>query len=123
MDSPYIKLHRSGDNIWFHPDEAKIRLLLNHLFLEDWNYNKSENAYYDYQFLDRNIMTYVTDVVSHILHQFGLSMEDPSLVSLNLAITIMYHRVTSGHYLPEDLSISWEDSQSANIWMSSTFYL
>ncbi len=114
MDSPYMKLHRSGDNIWFHSDEAKIRLLLNHLFWEDWNYNKSENAYYDYQFLDRNIMKYVTDMVPHVLYQYGICMEDPSLVSLNLAITIMYHRVTSGHYLPEDLPISWEDSQSAN---------
>ncbi len=114
LDSPYIKLHRSGDNIWFHPDEAKIRLLLNHLFLEDWNYNRSENAYYDHSFLNRNIMEYVTGMVSHVLYQFGISMEDSSLVSLNLAITIMYYRVTSGHYLPEDLSISWEDSQSAN---------
>lgn len=40
------------------------------------------------------------DEVPLHLDKYGISMEDPSLVSLNLAAAIMYHRVLSGHQLP-----------------------
>lgn len=94
---PYIALTQSRDELTMEQDERKRRSILNHLFHEDWNYNNKGNAYYGYQFLDENVMNIISDVVTHYLDLYSIRLEDPNRVMLDLAITIMYHRVQSGH--------------------------
>lgn len=100
LSLPYIRLFNERNMVWFEPDERKIRHVLNQLFHEDWNYNTSGNAYYDYHFLDTGVLDYIMEEVPKHLNRSGIRMEDASLVALNLALAIMYHRCMSGHPLP-----------------------
>lgn len=97
--APYIKLLRKRDNIWFEDDELKKRSVLNLLLRESWNYHARSNAYYKEDFIDDDILDFVIDTVSANLDKYGIQMEDPCIVSLNLILTIMYYRITSGHFL------------------------
>lgn len=99
LSEPNIKLEQKKDNISFEKNEKKRRAVLNQLFHEDWNYNTSGNTYYGYNFLNKDILDYIMDEVPLHLSRYKIAMEDPSLVSLNLSIAIMYHRVVSGHPL------------------------
>ena len=91
--------------------KKKRRAVLNQLFYEDWNYNTSGNTYYGYNFLNKDILDYIMDEVPLHLSRYKIAMEDPSLVSLNLSIAIMYHRVVSGHPLPSTPPIPKPDTQ------------
>ena len=44
-------------------------------------------------------MHFIIDTVSANLDKYGIQMEDPCIVSLNLILTIMYYRIISGHFL------------------------
>ena len=100
LSEPYIKLEQKRNFLTFEENERKRRSVLNRLFHEDWNYNHNWNTYYGYTFLNKDVLDYIMDEVPLHLDKYGISMEDPSLVSLNLAAAIMYHRVLSGHQLP-----------------------
>ncbi len=102
LSDPKITFLQDHDSFSFEQDEKKRRSILNRLFREDWNYQTRNNAYYGYHFLDANLLNEIMDELPLHLVRHGIFMEDPSLVSLNLAIAIMYHRVTSGHPLPEE---------------------
>jgi len=102
MSPPHIQLFQSRDQIWFEADERKRRDILNQLFHKDWDYNNKGNAYYGYDFLDERMLDLITSEVSDHLKQQGLQMEDTNLVTLNLAIALMYHRLANGHGLPAD---------------------
>lgn len=52
------------------------------------------------------------DEVPLHLSRYKIAMEDPSLVSLNLSIAIMYHRVVSGHPLPSTPPLPKPDTQA-----------
>lgn len=112
LSAPYIKLEQKKDFLIFEENETKKRDILNHLFHEDWNYNTRENTYYGYNFLNKDILDYIMDEVPLHLSRYQIRMEDPSLVSLNLAIAIMYHRICSGHPLPSSTPIPRHDSQA-----------
>lgn len=99
---PHIRLTTEKNMVGFEQNEQKKRQVLNLLFHEDWNYNTSGNAYYDYHFLDKNILNYIMDEIPRHLARFRIQMEDASLVALNLALAIMYQRCISGHPLPEE---------------------
>lgn len=100
LSGPQIRFIQNKDLLSLEPDEKKRRAVLNRLFHEDWNYNARDNAYYGYHFLDRNVLEYIMDEIPIHLRRHHVTIEDPSLVSLNLAVAIMYHRVRSGHPLP-----------------------
>lgn len=100
LSEPYIKLEQKRNFLTFEENERKRRSVLNRLFHEDWNYNHNWNTYYGYTFLNKDVLDYIMDEVPLHLDKYGISMEDPSLVSLNLAAAIMYQRVLSGHQLP-----------------------
>lgn len=100
LSEPYINLEQKRNFLTFENNERKRRSVLNRLFHEDWNYNHNWNTYYGYTFLNKDVLDYIMDEVPLHLDKYGISMEDPSLVSLNLATAIMYHRVLSGHQLP-----------------------
>lgn len=112
LSEPNIKFEQKKDYISFEEDEKKRRAVLNQLFHEDWNYNTSGNTYYGYNFLNKNILDYIMDEVPLHLSKYKIAMEDPSLVSLNLSIAIMYHRVISGHPLPSAPPIPKPDTQA-----------
>lgn len=101
LSIPYIGISIEKNTVCFEPDEQKKRQVLNLLFHEDWNYDTSGNAYYDYHFLDKKILEYIMNEIPKHLSRFRIQMEDSSLVALNLALAIMYQRCTSGHPLPE----------------------
>lgn len=110
LAEPYIKLEQKKNYLTFEEDERKRRFILNHLFHEDWDYNHNWNTYYGYTFLNKDVLDYIMDEIPYYLDKYGISMEDPSLVSLNLAAAIMYHRVLSGHSLPSSAPISKPDT-------------
>lgn len=97
---PLIKLIHDGDTWMFEEDEAKRRALLNHLFLSDWDYNATGNAYYSYHFLDDEVMNMIMTNTSRLLLKYNFQIEDSNLVTLNLSLAIMYYRILSGHSLP-----------------------
>lgn len=101
LSAPYIQLITEKDAISFEPDESKKRDILNMLFHEDWNYNTKGNAYYDYHFLEPDLLEFIMkDTPGHLYH-YAIQLEDACLVSLNLSLAIMYHRCITGHTLPE----------------------
>lgn len=101
LSLPYIGIYIEKNMVWFESDEQKKRQILNLLFHEDWNYNTSGNAYYDYHFLDKHVLNYIMEEIPKHLAKYNIQMEDASLVALNLALAIMYQRCLSGHPLPE----------------------
>lgn len=112
LSEPYITLEQIKDNLSFEGNEKKRRDILNHLFHEDWNYNTSGNTYYGYNFLNKDILEYIMDEVPLHLSKYNIAMEDPSLVSLNLSLAIMYHRIHTGHPLPGSSPVPKPDTQA-----------
>ena len=102
LSDPHIKL-KHIDNTWeFEHCESKRRAILNQLFHDDWNYNTTGNAYYNYHFLDEDIMNLIMQITARHLYNCHFQIEDANLVSLNLSLAIMYYRMLSGHILPEE---------------------
>lgn len=101
LSEPYIKLEHIGDAWEFEHCELKRRTILNHLFHSDWNYNMTGNAYYNYHFIDAEIMHVIMEITAGHLYHYPFQIEDANLVSLNLTLAIMYYRMLSGHILPE----------------------
>lgn len=118
LSDPYIELKQKKDYLSFEENEKKQRDILNRLFYEDWNYNTSGNTYYGYNFLNKDILDYIMDEVPLHLSKYSIVMEDPSLVSLNLSLAIMYHRTRTGHSLPGSDPVPKPDMQ-ANLAASS----
>ncbi len=52
------------------------------------------------------------DEVPLHLSKYNIAMEDPTLVSLNLSLAIMYHRIRSGHPLPSTSPVPKPDTQA-----------
>ena len=99
FSGPRIDFIQDRDSLFFEEDERKRRAVLNHLFSADWDYHSRNNAYYGYHFLDQDLMDKIIEILPPILAEHSISMEDPSLVSLVLAIAIMIHRAGDGHSL------------------------
>ena len=122
LSDPHIPLIQNKDFLSFAKDEKKRRYILNHLFHEDWDYHSRDNAFYGYHFLDKQTMSFLMEEIPAHLSRHGIFMEDPSLVSLNLAMAIMYHRVRSGHPLPDEAPVERTDlsvSEAADELFSS----
>ena len=100
MNGPRIRIITQHNDISFEQDESKRRSLLISLFMEHWNYNGRSNAVYGMSFLDPCLLDQIIDVIPLYLGRHGILMEDANMVGLNLACTIMYQRITSGHILP-----------------------
>ncbi|MFV0361623.1 MAG: BglG family transcription antiterminator [Suipraeoptans sp.] len=113
IHSPRISLHRHKNHISFSKDERKIRVILNKLFADNWNYNARGNTYYKYQFLEETVVNLIMDEVKYYLNIYNILLEDINIVCLNLAISIMYHRITDGYELTDTNVASMTDSISA----------
>ena len=112
--TPHIQLIQQKNYIEFEKDERKRRTILNRLFYVDWNYDGRSNAYYSYHFLEDDILSRIMNEVPKHLNHYQIRLEDTNLVSLNLAIAIMYHRIISGHILPKGARAHKHDEAAAN---------
>lgn len=112
QSAPHIRMYQQKEEIFFEKNEQKRREILNRLFREDWDYDSKGNAYYGYDFLDEDVMEIIMKEVPNHLRSHNLAMEDSSLVTLNLALAIMYHRIRSGHLLPASPSVAKPDTAS-----------
>lgn len=101
LSEPYIKLKHLDDAWEFEHSESKRRTILNQLFHNDWNYNTTGNTYYNYHFLDADILNLIMEITARHLYNHYFQIEDANLVSLNLSLAIMYYRMLSGHVLPD----------------------
>lgn len=108
--TPHIQFFQQKEGIFFEKDEQKRRDIINLLIRQDWDYDNKGNAFYKYQFLDPDTLDIIMAETPIYLHNYGLSMEDASLVTLNLAIAIMYHRIRSGHPLPATAPLPKQDT-------------
>ena len=100
LSPPRIRFFLEKENLSFEKDERKRRIILNQLFHADWDYHGRNNAYYGYHFLEADTMEHILDHLPRLLYRHNIAIEDPVLVSLNLAVAIMIHRVKTGHLLP-----------------------
>lgn len=98
---PYIRLIQEQNELCFEQDEKKIRHILNQLYHENWNYNMSGKAYYGYHYLKTEIIDLIMEEIPFHLRKYRIKMEDSNLVSLTLAVAIMYHRILLEHPLPD----------------------
>lgn len=110
---PHIALLHDKDNIRFEQNEKKRREILNSLYFEGWNYQSKGNAYYSLEYLKDEVLDYVMDTVSGLLDHFRIQMEDPSLVSLHIAVAVMCQRVMDGYPLAEEPFCSKESDIAA----------
>jgi len=110
MNGPRIRVITQHNDIAFEQDEIKRRELLSSLFMEHWNYNGRSNAVYGMSYLDPDLLDQIIDIIPVYLNRHGILMEDANMVGLDLACTIMYKRITSGHLLPESEPVVREDA-------------
>ena len=108
-EKPFIKLQQKNNELSFEQNEKKIRELMTRLVHDDWNYSKRGNAYYGYHFLEEENLNYIMDQIPICLNQYGIFLEDPALVYLDLMIAIAYQRLLDGHAL-QDLSESGKEA-------------
>ena len=110
MNGPRIRIITHHNDISFEQDEVKRRELLSSLFMEHWNYNGRSNAVYGMSYLDPDLLDKIIDIIPVYLNRHDILLEDANMVGLDLACTIMYKRITSGHLLPESEPVVREDA-------------
>ena len=96
---PHINYCRSKNHIFFEDNERKRRIILNTLFSENWNYNARGNAFYQYQYLDEELVDLIMLESQFYLRKYGIVLEDINMIVLNLAIAIACCRMNDGHFL------------------------
>lgn len=107
---PHISFHRAKNSISFGKDERKRRAILNKLFTENWNYNARGNTYYQYQYLEEEIVNLIMPITQHYLQKYNIILEDINMVILNLSVAIMYYRIINGHKLNDIHTPVFEDA-------------
>lgn len=114
LPDPHILFFRHRNHISFENDERKRRIILNRLFSENWNYNARGNAFFQYQYMDERIVNLIIHEVNFYITKYNIMMEDINMVTLDLAIAIMYYRVTSGHELTNVISHTYCDATAVH---------
>lgn len=109
---PYIKLSRHKNTIFLERTERKRRLLLTRLFVENWNYNKRGNTFYQYQYLDEETVDLIIKEINLVMSRYGIIMEDVNMVTLDLSVSIAYYRITSGYELTTEAPSHFRDPVS-----------
>ena len=110
LPDPHIIFSRHRNHIQFEKNERKRRIILNHLFSENWNYNARGNAFFQYQYMDERIVNQIIHEVNFYMTKYNIMMEDVNMVTLDLAIAIMYYRITAGHELTELITDDYRDA-------------
>lgn len=114
LPEPHIEFHRFRNTICFGTDERKRRIILNRLFTDNWNYNARGNAYYQYQYLEEELVNQIMPETQRFLQKYNILMEDINMVILNLSIAIAYYRISTGHALKDSSPIPYEESTAVH---------
>ncbi|OKZ75658.1 MAG: hypothetical protein BHV87_05325 [Clostridiales bacterium 36_14] len=93
LEYPFIKFYKKKNFISLESDELKRRIILNHIFTENWDYNSTGNAFYNYQDLDNDILVLIMSEIKIYLNEYNVRLEDLSMVELGLGISIAYFRI------------------------------
>ncbi|MCI9024000.1 MAG: HTH domain-containing protein [Dorea sp.] len=109
LPEPHIRFFRSRNAIYFEKNERKRRAILNRLFSENWNYNARGNTYYHYQYLDEDVVNLIMREINLHLTRYAIQIEDVNMVNLDMAVVIMYHRLSKGYPLTEPLTRTYKD--------------
>ena len=115
LNYPYIRLNKRKNSVSFEKSEWKRRIILNKIFAENWDYDSTGNALYNYQYIDENILVTSMNEIKKHLTEYRVEMEDVSMVNLGLGITIAYYRIMDGHPLEESIFPSTGDKLSAHL--------
>ena len=100
-EPPCIRVHLRRNRISFEQDEDKIRAVLLSLVHKDWDFRHGENVYYRNRLLDDRLLRVLSEQTPVILYRYGILLDDPTLVALELAAAIMHARCSEGHISPE----------------------
>lgn len=96
---PYISLNISKNELQLEDNERKRRFILGKLLSDNWDYNSTGNVYYESDFIDSEAFAVVNSLVAGVLYRHGIYLDDYSLISLNLYLSVTFHRLKGGHYL------------------------
>lgn len=103
---PHIRIEQKTNLISLEKNERKKRYLLVRLFAENWDYNSRDNIFYSSYYIDTKLLNLCILQVNYYLDQYHITMEDPSLVNLELMLVIAIRRIKDGYCLdcdPEDM--------------------
>ncbi len=96
---PHLRLRRSENRIELEGNEEERRFLLRLMFTDDWDYNMDAGLWGRDTFLDPEVFDLISREAKRIMHERRLTVNDHGLVSFIFAVTIAYHRITTGHPL------------------------
>lgn len=115
LEYPFIKFYKKKNFISLESDELKRRIILNHIFTENWDYNSTGNAFYNYQGLDNDILVLIMSEIKIYLNEYNVRLEDLSMVELGLGISIAYFRIQNGFYITKTSSHTTNDKFSIHL--------
>ncbi len=98
---PYLTFIRDNSGIRFAPEEQKIRETMNRMLMSGWDYAADRNPYYSFPIFEKQKAEFAKTAVSRRLREAGITIDDPSKVSLTFALVIMDLRVRAGFVLPD----------------------
>ena len=102
---PNIELNISKNALMLEKSELKRRFILTKLLSDNWDYNSTGNVYYESDFIDSGVFNIINANVAKILFNHGIHLEDYHLITLNLNLSISYHRIMDGYMLESDISV------------------
>lgn len=114
-DYPFIRFYKKKSFISFEPDESKRRIILNRIFTENWDYNSTGNAFYNYHDLDDSILINVMSEIKLYLTEYNVRLEDVNMVKLGLGISIAYFRIKNGFHITDPMNIDVHDKLSIHL--------
>lgn len=115
LEYPFIKFYKKKNFISLESDELKRRLILNQIFAENWDYNSTGNAFYNYPDLDNDILLLIMSEIKIYLGEYNVRLEDLSMVELSLGISITYFRIQNGFYITKPSTHTTNDKFSIHL--------
>lgn len=96
QNAPYIEMNSEKNHLLLERNEFKRRFILTKILSDNWDYNSTANVYYDSDFMGSEEFNIINANVCDILYENDVHLEDYYLISLNLYLSIAYHRIKAG---------------------------
>lgn len=112
---PFIRFYKKKNFISLEPHELKRRIILNTIFTENWDYNSTGDAFYNYQDLDNDDLVMIMSEIKIYLAEYNVRLEDLSMVELGLGISITYFRIQNGFYITKPAKHTTNDKLSIHL--------
>lgn len=109
---PYIDLTVHKNNLQLEADERKRRFILTKLLSDNWDYNSTGSAYYESDFIDSRAFSVINSITGGVLFRHNIHLDDYSLISLILYLSVTYHQLIDGRVLNVPV---WDNELSDNI--------